>query len=97
MNEGMRSTMMQGYHCYLIKEHQIKQRSTWKTIKTEGVRLITETEYKNIVSENTQKFFRNIGGSERATREYTEKGYLITRLTSTSPSKVDRSVYTFRF
>ena len=37
----------------------------------ESNRVITEQNYKNIVSDDTIKFFRRLGGSESVTRGYT--------------------------
>ena len=59
-----------------------------KVIKT-----ITEEVYDNMTSKETIKFFRGLGGTEKATR----KGGRVTRLASTSPSRDSRTVRTFEF
>ena len=70
----------------------------WKT-KPDTVtsKDLTEQHYNNMTSVETSKFFRRIGGSETATREYTSKGYIITRLVSCDPSRTIRKVRTFVF
>ena len=59
-----------------------------KVIKT-----ITEEKYNNMTSKEALKFFRNLGGTEKATR----KGGRVTRLVSTSPSGELRTIRTFTF
>lgn len=54
---------------------------------------ITEEIYNNITSEGTIKFFRGLGGTEKATR----KGGRVTKLVSTSPSGELRKIRTFTF
>ncbi len=62
--------------------------------KTEN---ITREQYVNIVGDDTLKWFRRTGGSETAIKSYTCRGYLTTRLTSTSPSKETKIIRTFKF
>ena len=59
-----------------------------KVIKT-----ITEEKYNNMTSKETIKYFRNLGGTEKATR----KGGRVTKLVSTSPSGETRMIRTFEF
>ena len=59
-----------------------------KVIKT-----INEEIYNNMTSKETIKFFRGLGGTEKATR----KGGRVTRLVSTSPSGELRTIRTFAF
>ena len=59
-----------------------------KVIKT-----INEEVYNNMTSKETIKFFRGLGGTEKATR----KGGRVTRLVSTSPSGDLRTIRTFEF
>ena len=54
---------------------------------------ITEEMYNNITSKETIKFFRGLGGTEKATR----KGGRVTKLVSTSPSGELRKIRTFTF
>ena len=59
-----------------------------KVIKT-----IDEERYNNMTSKETLKYFKNLGGTEKATR----KGGRVTRLVSTSPSGELRTIRTFEF
>ena len=59
----------------------------------EVTKAITEEIYNNMTSEETLKYFRNLGGTEKATR----KGGRVTRLVSTSPSGELRKIRTFTF
>ena len=59
-----------------------------KVIKT-----ITEEKYNNMTSKETIKYFRGLGGTEKATR----KGGRVTKLVSTSPSGELRTIRTFEF
>ena len=54
---------------------------------------ITNEVYNNITSKETIKFFRGLGGTEKATR----KGGRVTKLVSTSPSGELRKIRTFTF
>ena len=54
---------------------------------------IDEERYNNITSKETLNFFKNLGGTEKATR----KGGRVTRLVSTSPSGELRTISTFEF
>lgn len=54
---------------------------------------ITEEMYNNITSKETIKFFRGLGGTEKATR----KGGKVIKLVSTSPSGELRKIRTFTF
>ena len=60
-------------------------------------REITETEHRTITNEDTCKWFRRLGGSETAQREYTCNGYKVTKLTSCSPDKQIKRVREFTF
>lgn len=54
---------------------------------------IDEEQYDNMTSKETIKFFKGLGGTEKATR----KGGRVTRLVSTSPSGELRTIRTFEF
>ena len=43
------------------------------------------------------KFFRSLGGSESATWAYTEAGYKVVKLVSTSPNKQQKTIREFTF
>jgi len=71
---------------------------SWKTKPdTTETEQITPEQYANINDKETQQWFRRIGGSETAQRDYTNAGYLITRLTSCCPSRQTKRVRTFKF
>jgi len=71
---------------------------SWQTkpIKTETGQL-TDEQYRNTVSEDTQRFFRRLGCSETAEKSYTCAGYNITRLTSCNPDRTEKHVREFSF
>ena len=56
-------------------------------------REITQEYYNNVV--NAKNFMRNLGGYERHEKNYTEIGYVVTRISSISPDKKDKSLYEF--
>lgn len=58
---------------------------------------ISKKQYDNITSDNTIKWFKNLGGSEKVTYDYTCRGYKIIKLISTSPNKENKSIYEFNF
>ena len=76
---------------------QIEQQFNYSTNKyvtiEEVTKTITEEKYNNMTSKETLSCFRNLGGTEKATR----KGGRVTRLVSTSPSGELRTVRTFKF
>ena len=76
---------------------QIEQQFDYNTNKyvtiEEVTKTITEEKYYNMTSKETLSFFRNLGGTEKATR----KGGRVTRLVSTSPSGELRTIRTFEF
>ena len=81
----------------MIKTHLEKNPNTktsYIEVKKE-VEELTPKQYKNITNDDTLKFFRRLGGSEYVERGYTAQGYLITRLISTSPDKLDKKIYEF--
>jgi len=83
----------------MTKTSLVKNPNTKTTYFVEGQKTekITKENYNNIVSKDTQKWFRRLGGSETAQRSYTCRGYLITRLTSVSPDRQSKSIYKFKF
>tara|TARA_R100001480_G_C4712392_1_gene178914 strand:- start:548 stop:814 length:267 start_codon:yes stop_codon:yes gene_type:complete len=83
----------------MTKTTYTKNPNTKTTYFVDGVKTekITQKNYLNIVSEDTRKFFKRLGGSETAQKSYTCSGYLITRLISVSPSKDKKSIYEFKF
>ena len=69
-------------------------KTVYQTVNVEET-TISEEQYKNIVG--SMPFFRRLGGSEYATKNYTSKGYLVVRIMSTSPCKTMRTIRTFNF
>ena len=83
----------------MLKIKLVKNPNTKTTNLEEsrGVEEITETQYKNICSDDTLKWFRRLGGSESAERGYTCRGYRVVKLTSTSPNKQSKTIREFKF
>ena len=76
------------------QEHQQFDYDTNKYVTIDKViKTIDEERYNNMTSKEAIKFFRNLGGTEKATR----KGGRVTRLVSTSPSGELRTISTFEF
>ena len=76
------------------QEYQQFDYSTNKYVTIDRViKTIDEERYNNMTSKEAIKFFRNLGGTEKATR----KGGRVTRLVSTSPSGELRTIRTFKF
>lgn len=68
--------------------------SRW--VKTEEkTSAITAEYYCNTI--DAVWFFRNLGGSERVTMNYTKKGYLPIKVNSINPSRDEKTVITFCF
>ena len=76
------------------QEYQQFDYSTNKYVTIDKViKTIDEERYNNMTSKETLSFFRNLGGTEKATR----KGGRVTRLVSTSPSGELRTIRIFKF
>ena len=56
---------------------------------------ITEKQYNNIVGVETLKMFRRWGGTETVQRNYTNRGYKVVKLISTSPDKTLKTIREF--
>lgn len=83
----------------LTTERWVKNPNTKTTYLLESVETteINETQYNNIVSKDTIKFFKRLGGSETKQMSYTAKGYTCSKLTSVSPNKENKTVRKFKF
>ena len=66
-----------------------------KASKVEITTIDQET-YNNIFSKETQRFFRRLGGYEKATKTYTRAGHIVTSLTSISPDRTTKIVRTVK-
>lgn len=76
------------------QEYQQFDYSTNKYVTIDKVtKTIDEEKYNNMTSKEAIKYFRGLGGTEKATR----KGGRVTRLVSTSPSRELRTIRTFTF
>lgn len=83
---------------WMEKTTELKKEGTktvWVKQPAPAPERITETQYNNIV--DAMPFFRRVGGSETASKEYTAAGYKVTQIISTSPDKHKRSIYKFEF
>ena len=70
---------------------------SWKSNPTEiEITTIDQEEYDNIFNKKTQAFFKGIGGYERASKSYTNAGYIVTKLISISPEKTTKIVRTIK-
>ena len=77
-----------------VQKHQQFDYNTNKYVTIEEVtKTIDEERYNNMTSKETIEYFRNLGGTEKATR----KGGRVTRLVSTSPSGELRTIRAFKF
>ena len=85
------------YKILMKKTEQTKKGNRWINTNIEDYKEIKEDEYENMTSEDTIRFFRCIGGYERAYRNYTFKGYVITNLYSISPDRSERIIRDFKF
>jgi len=84
---------------FLTETNLVKDPNTKTTYlqEKETSKEITREQYRNITCNDTQKWFRRIGGSETAQRSYTCAGYVVTKLTSTSPDRQSKTVREFKF
>lgn len=68
----------------------------WKNVPYETRKLTISAQfYYNCV--DAMPFFRNLGGTERATKSYTRYGYIPVTLTSVSPDRQSKTVREFQF
>ena len=74
-------------------EQQFDYNTNKYTTIDKVTKTINEEQYNNMTSKETIKYFRGLGGTEKATR----KGGRVTRLVSTSPSGELRTIRTFEF
>ena len=78
----------------LIKNPNTK---TTYIVESKEVKEVTEKEHRLCTNDDTVKWFRRLGGSETVERSYTSAGYLVTKLTSTSPDKQNKTVREYSF
>jgi hypothetical protein len=58
-------------------------------------KLIDRQYYDNII--DAAGFMRRLGGSEHHEKSYTQKGLVVTRVTSKSPDRHNKTVFSFDF
>lgn len=78
----------------MIETNYNKEGNKWREVDS-SINYITQEEYNNIV--DSKKFFTNLGGHERHYKNYTCKGYIVTRINSISPSKDTKVERCFKF
>ena len=83
----------------MTETRQEKNPNTKTTYITESVeiKIIDKKQYNNIISDDTCRWFRRLGGSETVSRSYTCDGYKVTKLTSISPDRQSKVVKEFNF
>ena len=77
----------------MVEKRYYKAGKSWKLSESKEENINKEY-YLNIV--NSVKFFRNLGGYERASKSYTTAGYIVTSLISISPDKTTKIVRTIK-
>jgi len=58
---------------------------------------ITEEQYNLITNDDTLKCFRRLGGTETSQKGYECNGFVVYKLTSTSPNKQRKTIREFNF
>jgi hypothetical protein len=83
----------------LTETRQIKNPNTKTTYTNESIEIreIDAQQYNRIVSDDTCKWFRRLGGSETKTMGYTSNGYCCTQLISKSPDRSIKVIRKFNF
>ena len=76
----------------MVEKRYYKKGNKWVLSESKEEN-ITKEYYLNII--NSCKFFRNLGGYERLTNNYTYAGYIPTQLNSISPDKQEKIVRSF--
>ena len=79
-----------------LKVEQEKVGSQWK-IKSINSRTVSKEYYINSVSDDTMRFFRGLGGSERRIMNYTPYGYIPVEVSSISPDRSTRVIRRYYF
>ena len=85
-----------GKCAWVINVRQHKVGSQWK-ITSVTSETASKQNIRNYASDDTLKFFRRIGGTERRTMGYTHAGYLPREVVSTNPDKTERHIIEFYY
>ena len=78
----------------LVKNPNTK---TTYIVESTEVNEVTDEQHDLTTNDYTCKWFRRLGGSETKEMSYTYKGYVCTKLTSTSPDKQSKTVREYKF
>ena len=70
---------------------------TTYTIVSKETETITEKQHHLCTCNDTVKWFKRLGGKETVQRNYTNRGYKVVKLISTSPDKETKIVREFSF
>jgi hypothetical protein len=77
----------------LVRNEFIKVGSKWKLIETDE-RFVDYDFYLNVIDRN---FFKMLGGYERGIRNYTPRGYRVTKQISINPDRDHKVEFNFIF
>lgn len=58
---------------------------------------VTSHQHSLVTCDDTVKWFRRLGGTETVERSYTSAGFLVTKLTSTSPDRKTKVIRQYHF
>ncbi len=72
----------------------IKDGKGWQQTEQE-IKEISLEVYNNITSKETLQYFRRLGGTETAIKNYTCMGYNVVKLSSISPDKTIKTIREF--
>ena len=84
----------------ILTETKLTKNPNTKTtyiVDSKEVKTIDKETFDKITNDDTIKWFRRLGGSESVERGYTYEGYVVTKLTSTSPDKQRKTIREFNF
>lgn len=75
----------------ITKTNQERSGSKWIPTETE-TRVVEWEEWQRVI--DAGPFFRRLGASDRASKSWTLRGHIVTRVVSTSPDRTFRTVWT---
>ena len=77
----------------LTRTEYRKQANKWELVEQDKQEIDYDI-YLNIID---RRFFKALGGIERSTRNYTPRGYRVTKQTSISPGRNTKIIFEFDF
>jgi hypothetical protein len=80
----------------MVFTHYEKRSGRWEAVETNS-KMVDFVHYLRVVSPETVKWFRNLGGYEKIVTGYTRKGFLPVESISISPLRDEKSVRGFIF